>query len=152
MRILYQQERIVKMAVRDILYYGDPILREECKNVSPDEDLSDLIADMMDTMYEAEGIGLAANQIGVKKNIFVVENEVEAAFFANKFPGSIFQELLEFVDFKDFENSPVIIKGCSEKPIPKSAFSFLISKLQPITSSILFGEACSTVPLYKSKK
>ena len=64
----------------------------------------------------------------------------------------IFQELLEFVDFKDFENSPVIIKGCSEKPIPKSAFSFLISKLQPITSSILFGEACSTVPLYKSKK
>ena len=57
------------MAVRDIVYYGDPILREECNNVLPDEDLSDLINDMMDSMYEAEGIGLAANQIGVKKNI-----------------------------------------------------------------------------------
>jgi len=64
----------------------------------------------------------------------------------------IYQELLAFVDFKEFENSPVIIKGCAEKPIPNSAYAFLISKLQPIATSILFGEACSTVPLYKSKK
>ena len=64
----------------------------------------------------------------------------------------IYQELLEFIDFKPFANVPVIIKGCAEKPIPNSAFAFLISKLQPIAASILFGEACSTVPLYKAKK
>lgn len=64
----------------------------------------------------------------------------------------IYQELLEFIDFRDFAEKPVIIKGCAEKPIPNSAFAFLISKLQPIAKSILFGEACSTVPLYKSKK
>ena len=78
------------MAVRDIVYYGDPILRKECNNVLPDEDLSDLINDMMDSMYEAEGIGLAANQIGVKKNIFVVdishvdENENPRVFINGK--------------------------------------------------------------------
>lgn len=64
----------------------------------------------------------------------------------------IYQELLEFIDFRDFTDKPVIIKGCAEKPIPNSAFAFLINKLQPIAKSILFGEACSTVPLYKSKK
>ncbi len=64
----------------------------------------------------------------------------------------LYQELIGFLDFRDFENSPVIIKGCAEKPIPDSAFSFLIEKLQPIAKSIMFGEACSTVPLYKSKK
>ena len=64
----------------------------------------------------------------------------------------IYQELLEFVDFKEFADFPVIIKGCAERPIPNSAFAFLISKLQPIARSIMFGEACSTVPLYKSKK
>ena len=64
----------------------------------------------------------------------------------------IYQELLEFVDFKHFADSPVIIKGCAEKPIPNSAFAFLIGKLQPIATSILFGEACSTVPIYKAKK
>jgi hypothetical protein len=64
----------------------------------------------------------------------------------------IYQELIGFLDVKDFANSPVIIKGCAEKPIPNSAFAFLIEKLQPIAKSILFGEACSTVPLYKQKK
>ncbi|WP_299016300.1 DUF2480 family protein [uncultured Polaribacter sp.] len=64
----------------------------------------------------------------------------------------IYQELLTFVDFRDFTDKPVIIKGCAEKPIPNSAFAFLINKLQPIAKSIMFGEACSTVPLYKSKK
>ncbi|MFY9243923.1 MAG: DUF2480 family protein [Polaribacter sp.] len=64
----------------------------------------------------------------------------------------IYQELISFLDFKDFVNKPVIIKGCANKPIPNSAYAFLIAKLQPIAKSILFGEACSTVPLYKSKK
>ncbi|MFT5673423.1 MAG: hypothetical protein ACI9JT_002070 [Polaribacter sp.] len=64
----------------------------------------------------------------------------------------IYQELISFLDFKDFANKPVIIKGCADKPIPNSAFAFLIAKLQPIAKSIMFGEACSTVPLYKAKK
>ena len=64
----------------------------------------------------------------------------------------IYQELISFLDFKDFANKPVIIKGCADKPIPNSAFAFLIAKLQPIAKSIMFGEACSTVPLYKAKR
>jgi hypothetical protein len=64
----------------------------------------------------------------------------------------LYQELIGFLDLKDFAEKPVIIKGCAEKPIPNSAFAFLIEKLQPIAKSIMFGEACSTVPLYKSKK
>lgn len=64
---------------------------------------------------------------------------------------TIYQELIGFLDLKHLANKPVILKGCAEKPIPPSAFAFLIQKIQPICKSILFGEACSTVPLYKSK-
>ncbi|WP_435414735.1 DUF2480 family protein [Polaribacter aestuariivivens] len=64
----------------------------------------------------------------------------------------LYQELLEFIDFRDFTDAPVIIKGCANKPIPNAAYAFLIGKLQPIAKSIMFGEACSTVPLYKAKK
>ena len=64
----------------------------------------------------------------------------------------LYQELLNFVDFRDFIDAPIIIKGCSNKPIPNAAYALLISKLQPIAKSIMFGEACSTVPLYKSGK
>lgn len=64
----------------------------------------------------------------------------------------IFQEILNTIDFSEFENKPVIIKGCAEKPIPSSAFTLLIQQLQPFAKSIMYGEACSTVPLYKKAK
>lgn len=64
---------------------------------------------------------------------------------------TIYQELISLLDITEFTNSPVIIKGCTNKPIPNTAYAFLIQKLQPIAKSILFGEACSTVPIYKSK-
>ncbi len=64
----------------------------------------------------------------------------------------LYQELIGFLDLRDFAEKPVIIKGCADKPIPNTAYAFLIEKLQPIVKSIMFGEACSTVPLYKQKK
>lgn len=63
----------------------------------------------------------------------------------------IFQELILNLDIEPYRDKPVIIKGCSNKPIPDTASVLLIEKLQPIATSILFGEACSTVPLYKRK-
>lgn len=63
----------------------------------------------------------------------------------------IYQELIGFLDLRHLSDKPVILKGCADKPIPPSAFAFLIQKIQPIAKSIMFGEACSTVPLYKSK-
>jgi len=64
----------------------------------------------------------------------------------------IFNDVINDLDLSEFEAKPIIIKGCSEKKIPASAYTLLINKLQPIAKSIMFGEACSTVPLYKSKK
>lgn len=65
---------------------------------------------------------------------------------------AIYQELIHFLDVQEFVGLPVIIKGCANKPIPDAAYAFLITKLQPVVKSIMFGEACSFVPLYKAKK
>jgi len=57
-----------------ILAYGDPILRKEAVPITPDyPELDDLIADMFETMYAANGIGLAAPQIGKSIRLFVVD-------------------------------------------------------------------------------
>lgn len=64
----------------------------------------------------------------------------------------IFQEIIAALDPFKFKDKPVIIKGCSDKPIPETAQVQLIEKLLPIAKTIMFGEACSTVPLYKKKK
>ena len=52
-------------------------------------------------------------------------------------------------DFSAYENKTIIIQGCSDEFIPKSCYSLLIEKLQPIVKKILFGEACSSVAIFK---
>ena len=61
------------MAVMEIVHYGDPILRKKCNPVKNFSRLDGLLNDIFDTMYEAEGIGLAANQVGLDMNLFVVD-------------------------------------------------------------------------------
>ena len=61
----------------------------------------------------------------------------------------LFSEALAAFDVSPFEGLPVIIKGCSRKPVPPNAYIDLLARLQPVAKSIMFGEACSSVPLYK---
>ncbi|HMR14930.1 MAG TPA: DUF2480 family protein [Mariniflexile sp.] len=64
---------------------------------------------------------------------------------------SIYQEVITNLDVSEFANKPLIIKGCSKKPVPQNAYIMLASKLKPIAKSLMYGEACSSVPLYKNK-
>ncbi len=65
---------------------------------------------------------------------------------------TLYAEILKDLDVSYLKDKPVIIKGCSNKPVPENAYLLLISKLQPIVKSIMYGEACSSVPLYKKPK
>ncbi|MEO8517256.1 MAG: DUF2480 family protein [Flavobacterium sp.] len=65
---------------------------------------------------------------------------------------ALYQEILAGIDYSRYQDKPVIIKGCSKKPVPESAYIMAAQKLQPLAKSIMYGEACSAVPLYKSKK
>jgi hypothetical protein len=64
---------------------------------------------------------------------------------------SIYQDVLNNLDVTQFKDQPIIIKGCSKKPVPQNAYIMLATKLKPIAKSIMYGEACSSVPLYKNK-
>ena len=78
------------MSVLDVVNYGDPILRKKCKQVTDFSKIASFIEDMFDTMYEEEGIGLAANQVGVDMNMFIIdiahtdENEFPRIFINGK--------------------------------------------------------------------
>lgn len=63
----------------------------------------------------------------------------------------IYQNIINNLDVSPFKDKPVIIKGCSKKPVPDSAYIMLSSKLKPVAKSIMYGEACSSVSLYKNK-
>lgn len=65
---------------------------------------------------------------------------------------SYYQETLNQIDFFIYDKKPLILKGCSNKPVPQEAYVLAIQKLIPFAKSIMFGEACSAVPLFKSIK
>lgn len=65
---------------------------------------------------------------------------------------ALYQEIIPTLDFSKYQDKPVILKGCSKKPVPESAYSMAIQKLQPFAKSIMYGEACSAVPLFKKGK
>ena len=65
------------MSLLPIRIYPDPVLRVECREVSSfDDELARLVADMVETMHAAPGIGLAANQVGVESRVAVVDLSV----------------------------------------------------------------------------
>lgn len=76
---------------------------------------------------------------------FVAQGSIE------QLQANLYTQLLEKVDYTPFEGKPVIIKGCSKKPVPQEAYVMAAQKLMPYAKSIMFGEACSSVPLFKKK-
>lgn len=94
------------MALRQIRFDGDEILRKISKKVEViDDNVRTLVEDMFDTMYHAEGVGLAAPQIGVLKRVIVIDIEVLRRAMIN--PEIIWQS------DTDIQNGP---EGCLSVP------------------------------------
>ena len=65
---------------------------------------------------------------------------------------ALYQDILKGLDYSKYQDKPVILKGCAKKPVPESAYILAVNYLQPFAKSIMYGEACSAVPLYKATK
>ncbi len=78
-----------------------------------------------------------------KENVYSqVGSEIELA-------KALIQEAICSIDIDEIKDQRVIIKGCADIPDPAFAMSYLVRLLQPNVKSIMYGETCSTVPIYK---
>jgi hypothetical protein len=82
-----------------------------------------------------------------------------APFAASIFQGdeenfykSHYETTIAQLDASQYEAQRIVIKGCSDKPVPPSAYLALTKKLRAVAQSIMYGEPCSTVPIYKKAK
>ncbi len=64
----------------------------------------------------------------------------------------LYKRVIDDLDVSVLKDKPVIIKGCSHKPVPPNAYIWATQKLQGVARSVMYGEACSSVPLFKKKK
>lgn len=63
-----------------------------------------------------------------------------------------YREALSKIDWAAFKDAKVVIKGCSKVDVPVAVYVDVVSRLKPYASSLMFGEPCSTVPLFKKSK
>ena len=105
---------------RPLTYYGNPVLREKGTAVETfDSDLKSLVSDMIETMYAEEGIGLAAQQIGIAQQICVVdvrppkESEIHFnySYDGKSHPSDLFMPLLSLTQNRNHQ--------FHRKPLPR---------------------------------
>ncbi len=64
---------------------------------------------------------------------------------------TVLSKNIEAINTDEFSDKRIVVKGCGEISIPESAYVAITNKLRPVAKSIMYGEPCSTVPIYKKK-
>lgn len=144
----YPKGERVSLDIKDWLFEGF-VLREKEFRVSVSEHSWEQYQDKyvaVDCSSDAIIPGWAYMLIATKLQPFaliVVKGNLELLETA------IYQNIIENLDISDFKDKPVIIKGCGNKPVPPNAYLWITTKLLTVAKSVMYGEACSSVPLFK---
>jgi Protein of unknown function (DUF2480) len=65
---------------------------------------------------------------------------------------TLFTQNIKQINAEDYRDQRVVIKGCGELPVSETAYVAITNKLRPVVKSIMYGEPCSTVPVYKKPR
>jgi len=111
------------------------------------------------TQYQGKNIALFCSTDAIIPMWAYMLVTTLAAPFVNDIALCLPEEFVETAYWKkiaalpleDYVDKRIVVKGCSNKPVPASAYLEITRRLQPVAKSILFGEPCSTVPVYKRK-
>jgi hypothetical protein len=111
------------------------------------------------TIYQDKVVGIICSAdaiIPMWANMLIVSALnpfVKAVYFGNenKVREQLLLENINTLNIKEYNDQRVVIKGCGDTPIGESAYIAITQKLRPVVKSIMYGEPCSTVPVYKKK-
>ncbi|PRX57050.1 DUF2480 family protein [Flagellimonas meridianipacifica] len=147
---LYQEGERVTLDISQWLYEG-LILREK--------EFRAQLEEMDWTTYQDKYVALTCSSDAIVPGWAFMLVTSKLAPFAKKvvqgnletLETTLYQEQLTQYNFSDFKDKPIIIKGCANKPVPQNAYLMAITKIQQLAKSVMYGEACSAVPLFKKK-
>ena len=144
------KETIAILDAKDFLFEGIILKEKEFRNTLKEFDFSvyadkivalycssDAIVPMWAFMLLTSYLNNSASKIhfGTKEEVFQ----------------KIFSDNIDAIDATEFENKKVIVKGCGQVPLTETLYIAITKKLQNTVSSLMFGEACSAVPVFKKK-
>lgn len=145
---LYMQGERIMIDIKDQLYEGLILREKDFRTFIRDHSWPDYKDKLVAITCSSDAIiptwaymlMTVALQPYAKKIVFGSLDNLERA---------LYQEALSKVDWEKFRDNKIVVKGCSKVNVPVEAYVEVVNKLRPIASSIMYGEACSTVPLFK---
>ncbi|WP_445456367.1 DUF2480 family protein [Flavobacterium sp. HNIBRBA15423] len=146
----FPKEEIIALDISQLLFEGF-ILKEK--------DFRDELKKYNWSQYSGKGVALFCSSEAILPAwTFALVAAYLQPFVKNSVHGSIndylllaYKTSLDGLDYSIYTEKPLILKGCAKKPVPQQIYTLAIQKLIPFAKSIMFGEACSAVPLFKSK-
>ncbi len=147
----YPEENRLLFDIKDWLYEGFVLREKEFRKAVKEHDWSQYKNQFIALTCSSDAIVPAWAYMLITVNLQPHAKKIVLGNLED-LEKSIYQNVLENLNVADYKDLPVIIKGCANKPIPEDAYIQAVQKLQPVVKSLMFGEACSSVPLYKKKK
>lgn len=144
----YPKETIIVFDMKDYLFMGLILKEKDFRESLKELDLSVFENKIVALTCSADAVipmwayMLAASALQPLAKEIVFGNKEEAV-------KTILKKNITAINVDDFEDKKVVIKGCGELPVTESAFVEITKKLRPVAKSIMYGEPCSTVPVYK---
>jgi hypothetical protein len=125
-----------------------------------EKDFREQLANQDWSKYQDQYVAVACGTDAIIPKWAIILVTMHLAPFAKKIvngyledlDSALYEELLPSINYSVYQDKPVIIKGCSRKPVQMRAYVLAAQYLQPYARSIMYGEACSAVPLYKKAK
>ena len=146
----FPKEEIVEFDIKDFLFRGLILKEIEFRDAfkqhdwSVYKDKSVAIFCSTDAILPQWSFMLVATYLAIQttKIYFGTKEKVEY---------NLFLQTIKNIDETTYKDERIIIKGCGTKTVTGEAYIEITKKLQPVVKSLMFGEACSTVPIYKKK-
>lgn len=147
---LYPTGEIVPFDLKDYLFMGLILKEKDFREALKTHDWS---------QYEGKNLAVFCSADAIIPMWAYMLVATHAAPFASDvalttpdlFAETAFLRKLATLNMDDYAGKRIVVKGCSDKPVPPSAYMEITRRLQPVAQSIMFGEPCSTVPVYKKK-
>lgn len=145
---LFPAGDIVPFDLKDYLFMGLILKEKDFREALKAHDWSQYAGKNLAVFCSADAIIPMWAYMLVATYAAPVANDL-AQTTPEQFVETAFLKKIAALDLNEFAGKRLVIKGCSDKPVPPSAYLEITRRLQPVARSIMFGEPCSTVPVYK---
>ncbi|MEN8247929.1 MAG: DUF2480 family protein [Bacteroidota bacterium] len=158
---------LVTLDLEEFYHHGEHVIYDLRQNLFQDsiireEEFRAFVSDYDWSQYEDKNVVItcSANAI-IPTWTYMLLSSAIAPYANYVYYGDIsdindvlFKNALSKLDIEQFRNERVVLKGCGSKKVPLSAYVDIVRLLQPVVQSIMYGDPCSTVPIYRrpSKK